>query len=172
MAKKYKAHQDFELVPLDFSITLSSTDKLAMSAYAEVFKDLESVFKTVSQEVTGRVPGNSKKKDALLVVSDFRTGSLEILADPYFQGIVSGLTASAIASLFKYVLRRVNGRPTNGDDLPPIPPEVISPDKLKAAAQAAVNRTSNARKRLKAQRATLGLKISITLEGSKEDVVE
>lgn len=115
-----------------------------------------------------------QKLDGILVVRDFRTGSVEVLCNAYFSGVVSGIVANTVCQLFVYVMRRINGR-RNRDSRAPletVDDSVIVAARLVEAINKAVANTINDRSSLKAKVDSLNLTITITLQGVPYEVTE
>lgn len=157
-----------------FSIRLRSAEPMSFEDYGEILQDLDTIFDVCSREFTGRRVGNNKKVDAKLVVADLKAGSLELVADPYFAGVITGVVANGIYESFKYTLRRLGGKPKEGQksEPPQIDPKVITSDRLKDALNKSVERSNNQRRRFRNRTRTFGLKIEISMNGQFEDLTE
>lgn len=164
----YAANRRLRTSEENFAIVISWESNLALADFAQIFKDLDNIFRVATREVTPRLKGtNSKRGEAALTVSDVRAGSLEILLNPYFSGVVSSLAAAAIIAVFTYTLRRTNGKrgPNDSSPLDMVSNETISEQKLREAANATVGGTANYRKSLRQTSVTFGLNISIKIKG-------
>lgn len=146
-----------------------------MPDYASIFKEINNIFNICAREFSQHLQQSSnKRRDGLLVVQQFRAGSLEILADPYFTGAVSGVVANGICHLFVYVMRRINGKPRADPKLPlgKIDAGVITQDRLQEAVKAAVAASTSDRRYLLAKHTSLGLSITITINAESYRVTD
>ncbi|WP_144440043.1 hypothetical protein [Methylobacterium sp. AMS5] len=171
----YASDKRFESVAGEIKIRLSSENSLSFGDCAQVLKDIDAIFRATSREVTARVSGNNaKKRDGFLVAREFRNGSLEIIADPYFAGVVTGVVANAIFSTFIYTMRRINGRPQSDEREPLnlVDKNVMREDRLKEAASKAVSATANHRKSLHDKGKIFNLSIQITYMNKTWNVTE
>ncbi len=158
------------------AVRLSSEGNLSLTHLAEILEDIDKIFAVASKEITSRIKRacNNRKQSGMIVARDFKSGSLEILADPYFQGIVSGVAVNLICSTFVYTMRRINGRPAlpRESEITSPSPDVISDEKLKEAAKRTVETTTKTRQRLRQKITTFQLSISVNIEGRYQTVTD
>ncbi len=172
----YVSDRKFSQSDAELSIKLSSEHPFSFSDYGQILEDLDTIFGFCSKELTARVKtasSNQKKKNAMLVAKEFKSGSLEIFANPYFQGTVGSLLASGIVAVFVHVCQRINGKPESETDdmLSKVDKDVVSEEKIKEAASKAVQRTATARKRISEKTKSFGLEIKITFKGKSHDIL-
>jgi hypothetical protein len=148
--------------------------QMSLSEFGQLFKDLDSIFNASTKEVSSRLKAsNVRRREGSLIVSEYKSGSIEILADPYFQGTVGSLAATAIVAVFTYTLRRFNGKPTETANEPTmaVSSDAISSDKLQTASSESVAKTAPARKRVANLVKTFGIKVTVKFEHRTYEVI-
>ena len=168
MTNNYAGDKTFKSLEFPIKIRISYNSLLSATDFGNLLKDIDHLFKVSTREVTARRLGaNVKKRDGTLVISDFKAGSLEILADPYVQGVATNIIAAPIVSVFAYLLQRINGKPSRADrnSLTRIEPNLFMPEKLQDAANAAIGASAPQRKRINTLRKTFELEIRVTFHG-------
>ncbi|WP_372421837.1 hypothetical protein [Salinarimonas chemoclinalis] len=162
----YPTDRKFESSDAEFGLIISSEAGLSYGDFASALKDIEKIFSACAKELSVRSKTSNKKKSAMLVIKDYKHGSIEIISNPYFQGIISGVAVHAICLLFIHVLSKTNDAKKNNDTLlQKISKDVISGEKLADASGKAVVATTSSRKALKEKKRAFGLQLSIRFEG-------
>lgn len=174
MTIKYAGDKGFEQGEGRVELRLSFQEGMSLNDFSEALQEIETIFSVASREVSGKSKtSNGRKSGGYLVVKEFRDGSLEIVADPYFQGVVAGVVANTIFAMFVYALKRIGGRPSgNGGTIHSVPAAVFTPEKAKEVAGNVIALTNTPRKRLRSKAKTFGLRISVKVQQEWIEVIE
>lgn len=165
----YAGDKEFSPSGQELRITISYADNaISFDDLAQVLKDIQYIYRQSAKELTAASKlTNARRRDGMLVIREVKNGSIEIIADPFFQGVVVNLVSTAICAVFIHVMRRINGRRLMDDSkvLDLIDKTVISEQDLSAAASNAVASTVKARKSLSDRKRIIGLRLTIRFKG-------